>query len=137
MNFKITNHKDKQALKEYIDRLVDGKRYNISITVHREKRTLDQNRLLFLWINCISSETGQDKDSLHSFFKQKFIGYKYKTIMDEQVFIEPTTRTLDTKQFTDYLNHIQVFCSTELGITLPNPEDAIWTQFYETYNNYI
>lgn len=137
MNFKIVEPQDKQAVKSYIDSLSNGKRYDINIVVHRERRTIDQNRLLFLWINCISGETGQDKDDLHKYFKRKFLPHHHNTVFNEQIYIEPTTTTLDTKQFTDYLNLIQAFAATELGITLPNPEDAIWAQFYEQYNKHI
>lgn len=137
MNFRITNPQDKQAVGAYIDSLPNGKRYDINIAVHRERRTIDQNRLLFLWINCISGETGQDKDELHIYFKHKFLDQDFIRVFGQQIYITPTTTTLDTKQFTDYLNNIRVFAATELGITLPNPEDAIWAQFHETYNNYI
>lgn len=137
MNFRITNPQDKQAVGAYIDSLPNGKRYDINIAVHRERRTIDQNRLLFLWINCISGETGQDKDELHIYFKHKFLDQDFIRVFGQQIYITPTTTTLDTKQFTDYLNNIRVFAATELGITLPNPEDAIWAQFYQTYNNYI
>lgn len=137
MRFKIANEDDKQALKVYLDKLTEGKTYDVSIKMHRKKRTIDQNNLLFLWINCISQETGNDKDSLHNFFKQKFIGYRTQTIFGKQTFIGPTTKTLDTKQFTDYLEQIQAFAATELGIALPNPKDAIWAQFYQTYNDQI
>lgn len=137
MNFKIAQPHDKQAVKEYIDRLADGKNFDISIVLHRERRTIDQNRLLFLWINCISGETGQDKDDLHTYFKHKFLQPDFIRVFGQQIYITPTTTTLDTKQFTDYLNNIQIFAAAELGITLPNPEDAIWAQFYETYNKHI
>lgn len=137
MNFRINNQQDKQAVGAYIDSLPNGKRYDINIVVHRERRTIDQNRLLFLWINCISSETGQDKDDLHRYFKRKFLPQNYRRVFNEQLYVEPTTTTLDTKQFTDYLNLIHSFSASELGITLPNPEDAIWAQFYESYSNYI
>lgn len=137
MIFKIAQPQDKQAVKSYIDSLPNGKRYDINIVVHRERRTIDQNRLLFLWINCISSETGQDKDNLHRYFKDKFLTRDYIRVFGKQIYIEPTTTTLDTKQFADYLNQIQVFAQVELGIILPNPDDAIWAQFYEQYNKYI
>lgn len=137
MNFKIEKPEDKQAVWSYIDSLPNGKRYDINIARHRERRTIDQNRLLFLWINCISNETGQDKDDLHIYFKHKFLPPNYIRVLGLQIYITPTTTTLDTKQFTDYLNSIQVFAAAELGITLPNPEDAIWAQFYEQYSNHI
>ena len=65
MKFKVTKPQDKRAVMAYLDRLPEGKTYNVTIVRHRERRTADQNRLLWLWVNCISDETGQDKDDLH------------------------------------------------------------------------
>ena len=139
MNYRIHTTKDKEAVKSYIDSLPEGKAYDVVIKLHREKRTIDQNRLLFLWLGCIANETGNDKDTLHEYFKQKFLGFEQRVMSfnREVTFISPTTTTLDTKQFTEYLNKIQEFASSELGIVLPLPEDAVFTQFYEPYKSYL
>lgn len=137
MHFKLTTPKDKEAVRSYLDLLPEGKRYNVSITLHREKRSVDQNRLLWLWLGCISAETGQDKDSLHDYFKLKFLGFDTKTLWGTQLYSPVSTKSLDTKQFTDYLERVQAFASSELGIILPNPEDQYWEQFYEQYKNYL
>lgn len=137
MKFQIKQHSDKGAIKDYIDKLSESKHYDVSIVLHRQKRSLDQNRLLFLWINCIASETGNDKDALHTFFKRKFLTPSSRTVFGTQVYLDPTTTSLDTRQFTDYLEHIRAFAASEIGITLPDPEDALWAQFYEQYKDQI
>lgn len=137
MHFKLTTPKDKEAVRSYLDLLPEGKRYNVSIVLHREKRSVDQNRLLWLWLGCISAETGQDKDSLHDYFKLKFLGFDTKTLWGTQLYSPVSTKSLDTKQFTDYLERVQAFACAELGIILPNPEDQYWEQFYEQYKNHL
>lgn len=137
MKFKISNKADKQAVLAYLDKLVEGKSYDVTIVRHKERRTVDQNRLLWLWLNCISDETGQDKNDLHEYFKQKYLGFDTRTMFGVQVYKSVSTSSLDTKQFTQYLEHIQAFASTELGIELPNPEDQYWNQFEEYYKSII
>ena len=44
-----------------------------------------------------------------------------------------TTTTLTTTQFKYYLDHIQQFASTDLSITLPDPESQYWDEFYKYY----
>lgn len=48
-----------------------------------------------------------------------------------------STANLDTKQFSQYLERIQQFASTEMGIILPNPKDQYFEQFYQQYMDYI
>lgn len=92
---------------------------------------------MWLWLNCIQDETGEHKDRLHEYFKQKFLGGEVITVLNEDISIIVSTTKLDTKQMTDYLNRIQEFASAELGIVLPTPEDLMWADFYERYKNYI
>ena len=80
MKFRVEKARDKQAVMAYLDRLPEGKAYDVTVVRHRERRSVDQNRLLWLWIKCISDETGQDKDDLHEYFKQKFLGVDTKTL---------------------------------------------------------
>ena len=37
--------------------------------------------------------------------------------------------------FKYYLDNVQVFASTELAITLPDPEDKQWEEFYDYYKD--
>lgn len=141
MDYKITTPKDREVIKSVIDKLPEGKRYDVSVKLHRERRTLDQNRLYFLWLACISDETGQSKDDLHDYFKQAYLGFSRRSVIvgsvEQQVYVSPTTTALNTKQFTDYLNQIQVFANAELGILLPNPTDIEFEQFYNKYKDAI
>lgn len=45
-----------------------------------------------------------------------------------------TSSKLNQEQMTEFLNKIQVDAATELGITLPKPEDRFFEQFYAQFN---
>jgi hypothetical protein len=138
MLLKILQHSDKQKVIDYVTRLPDGKQYTVEIKRKREKRTIDQNRLYWLWLSCIMDETGEHKDALHEFFKSYFLGVTENFVFDKyQVVIPNSTTKLNTKEMTDYLERVQQFANVELGIVLPNPEDLYWEEFYNHYENFI
>jgi hypothetical protein len=137
MNFKILNKYDKEKVKGYIDKLPEDKIYEIEISLKRKKRSIPQNRLYWLWITCISHETGNDKDFLHEYFSEKYLPKKSEIIFNHEIIKPVSTTSLDAKQFTDYLDKIQIFASSEQGIILPNPGDIYWKEFYEYYKDRI
>lgn len=137
MDFKVITMNDKEAVKSYLDKLPVGKRYDVTVKIHRDKRTVDQNRLLFLWIGCISHETGYFKDEVHEIFKKKFLGTETFEMWGEKVERVRSTTNLDTKQFSHYLEKIQQFASSEMGIILPDPKDKYFEQFYQQYKDFI
>ena len=40
---------------------------------------------------------------------------------------------LNTEQMTTFLNQLQADAASELGITLPTPQDRFWEAFYQDY----
>jgi hypothetical protein len=45
-----------------------------------------------------------------------------------------TSSKLNTEQMTEFLNKIQADAASELGITLPQPQDRFFEQFYAQFN---
>lgn len=133
MDFKVLTPADKEAVKDYIDRLPEGKPYEVSVKARKTKRSLSQNALYHSWLACISKETGNDQDSLHKYFARKFLGVTVEKVFGEKVAKVVSTTTLDTAQFTTYLDQIQAFVATELDIMLPLPEDRYLEQFLDKY----
>ena len=142
MNFKIKNEHDKAVTKERSTRSTSRKESHTTsqFPVKRSIRTISQHRLYWLWVTCIEQETGNDKETLHEYFKQEFLGRQSVQIFNTEVYPLRSTTGLNTKEFTDYLNKIQVFASSELGIVLPNPIDlqfqpVLWKNTRTFYNN--
>lgn len=138
MILRIRTPKDKDKVKAYVDDLkTDKKKYIVEVKVERERRSIDQNALYWLWLTCIMSETGEHKDNLHEYFKTKFLGVDERQCFGHYFFLPNTTTKLDTLQFKTYLGRIQEFASVELGITLPDPKDLYWEEFYQQYKDFI
>ena len=121
---------------EYIDSIFAQEK-RVTIVITKEQRTLDQNRLYWLWLTCISQNTGNDKDSLHEYFVSKYLQPELVQVFEKMIYKRLSTTLLDTKQFTEYLNKIQLFANTELSIELPNPEDMRFAEFKDYYEKYL
>ncbi len=112
--------------------LANGK-YTITIKKASEKRSIPQNDLMWMWLTCIERETGTPKDDIYMYYCKKFL---MKTIQVGQKLerIYNTSSKLNTEQMSEFLTKIQADAATELGITLPKPEDRFFEQFYAQFN---
>lgn len=133
MKRKLQTDLDRNMAIAYIQRL-DIKKHLFTVEVLQKNpnRTISQNSLYWLWLTCIEEETGNNRDDLHDIFKHKFILPTEVNIFGEKI-LKWTTTNKDTLQFKQYLDKIQIFASTELLITLPDPKDKYWEEFYSYY----
>lgn len=115
--------------------------YRISFEKKQKVRSVSQNRLMWLYFACMEQETGQDKDDIHLYYKDKFLSnfikLEVKEIFGKQLIKEPTTKDLNTLQFTQYLKKIEIDARVEFGINLPDPQDLQIESFIEHYSRYI
>ena len=114
---------------------VSKRRYIGILKVFRNNRSLNQNSLYWMWLTCCEkeSETGYDKDDFHLMFKKKFLPWIIKSIDDVTVEKLASTSKINTKEFTEYLDKIQIYAASTLGVNLPEPGDAAWESFYTHY----
>ena len=131
----------------YTQAINDGKPLVVEIRSETRDRSKAQNRLYWKWLHEIHRKTGNDEDQLHFEFKKKFlIGILKRDDKDyadmclaisalkqsesEQfeaiangVIRETSTTRMNTAQFTEYLNLIEVFALKTFGMVLPVPDD--------------
>ena len=107
-------------------------RYVLTIKRKGEKRSVDQNALMWAWFTCIEHETGTPRQDVHDYYCRKFLR---KTIVwngRNEVVAEGTSK--QTKErMTVFLNNVQADAATEFGIVLPTPEDRAWEEFFNQY----
>lgn len=117
----------------YVFSLLANGKYTITIKRANEKRSIPQNDLMWMWFTCIERETGTPKEDVYMYYCKKFL---MKTIQvgNKMERIYNTSSKLNQEQMTEFLNKIQVDAATELGITLPKPEDRFFEQFYAQFN---
>lgn len=132
MRMLIQNNADRD---EWIRRLsqIDVKKAFIAeFKQFRFKRSLNQNNLYWMWLNCIKNDTGNETNYLHEYFSDRYLPVETKTIFGKVVDKRRSTTDLDTREFTDYLEAIRMQMLEE-GIYLPQPGEQGWDQFYTHY----
>ena len=116
----------------YVFSTLQNGTYHITIKKVSEKRSIAQNDLLWMWMACIENETGTPKDEVYMYYCKKFL-MRTMTIGQKMERIYLTSSKLNTEQMTTFLNQIQTDAATELGITLPTPQDRFFEAFYADY----
>ena len=134
MIYTITNEKDKYNLISAIMLLSESKKWEVSVKVKPDKRSVPANKLYWLWINCIANDLGDNPNDVHDIFRLKFLPYSESFKLGEKLISLTSTTSLDTKEFSEYLDRIRAFASVELGISLPDPSHPHFSEFYDQFN---
>lgn len=131
---------DVSALLAWVERHINwlgNGLYELKIAKKVKRRSLPQNKLMWMWFGCISKETGQPIQDIHDWYCLKFLKRLVVNPADGGAFFVPGhTSILNTEQFTEFLNNIQADAATELGITLPTPNDLAWEEFEAQFKEY-
>ena len=77
--------------------------------------------------------SGTDYKKQYMYYCKKFL-CKVIEMGGHQEKIYNTSSKLTLEEMTEFLNKIKVDAATELGITLPLPEDRFFEQFYAQFN---
>lgn len=109
--------------------------YVLTVTKRETRRSLDQNALMWMWFTCIEGETGTDKQDIHDYCCRMF-NARIVEINGEPQKVASGTSKLTTFAMTDFLNKVQAWAASELGITLPTPEDIAWQEFESYYKQF-
>lgn len=113
------------AIQAVKDLPLDGT-HEVVIQAHKSKRSRAQNDLMWTWFELLANETGYTKDNWHEYFKAKFIAPETemlvmfdKTIPSQEV----TTTKKNVKQFTEYLQRIELWVMDNMGYSFPVTDD--------------
>lgn len=110
--------------------------YILTVKKKSEKRSLNQNSLMWLWFACMEESTGMDKQTIHDIYCTKFLR-RQVLYNGEYVWTMKGTSKLTKEEMQDFMQKVQADAATELGITLPTPDDLIFEEFYNTYKSAI
>lgn len=97
-----------------------GKEYTGELGMARKSRSDRQNRTYWQWLRFIAHEgyIDDDPDTLHEFFRQKFL--QGRDICG--ITVRQSTTKLTTGEFNKYLEDIRMFMISNADFSLPYPE---------------
>lgn len=105
----------------------------ITIKEYVKNRSHAQNRLMHDWFNKMSEHyfltTGESYAPLawKELLKEKFLGFDMIELPDGTIkAITKHTSDCNTKELTEFLEKIDHYAVTELGLMLPKPDDLWW-----------
>ena len=128
MKLVIDFSKDRDKLKLFETlKMLKKQVYIVTIEKKKEKRSLNANAYYWVLMSILEKETGQDQDSLHDYFKTKFL-QKRKVVFKqtgEENEVQGSTAELDSFNFFEYVDKVRAFAIQELDIYLPNPNEYL------------
>lgn len=117
-------------LEGHLNHLQNGG-YELKVSKSLSKRSVKQNRLMWMWFNLIADELGCSSEDVHGHYCRKFL--RKPDPLDPGFFVSSGTSKLDTKQFNVFLDKVEADALLEFGITLPRPEDLYFDEFEREY----
>jgi len=133
----VYNYKTREEAIKLVSELDLKKVHHVKVTCKRAKRSVSANALYWMWLTCIEQETGNSKEDLHEAFKQMFLGTESILVLGSVLNVTCSSAKLDDSLFSQYMNKVQTFANSELGITLPNPDDLEFERFKDFYSKFI
>ena len=122
VHIAINNETDRQRALDTISALPAAQGMWVEIN-DKPKRSQLQHRLYWEWLRIIHRETQNDLDALHEYFKAKYLGLgDLQETFGAMIEVPVSTTSLSVAEFAEYLNKIEAFCLTELGISLPHDD---------------
>lgn len=157
MKYDTKNQYKVEVAKDYLSKLIEKGAW-IELRELRMPRSIDSNRLYWLWLAAIETETGHDRNELHFLYRANFLQKDYehfemiinldfwrnikKKIEDYEYFqgmelvidlISASTTCLETAQFSEYLDKIRKHARVNFGVILLTLEDKNFKEFYREY----
>jgi hypothetical protein len=138
MKWTIRTTAQLNAVAAYLNQLsiVPERPYEIEVKRKIKRRSLNQNSLYWVWITCISSETGNDKDDLHEYFASRYLPRRTVSVFGKEQERRFSTAELDTEQFAEYMRCVERDANAQ-GIILVSPESPLFDEFVDTYKGKI
>lgn len=117
MRMTALNERDLKQVAEIITTLPAGK-WDIEVRKLRDKRTTEQNRLLWAIYTAIAEETGHTTEEIHEAAKALFLQPEVLKIGKREVTVSGSTTKRDVAEFGEYIERVQAWAVNELGVVV-------------------
>ncbi len=110
--------------------------YIIQVKKSRPIRSLSANKFYHYILNVICIETGFTHEELHEAMKMKFNCTMIYFPKGGNQVVPKSTASLDSLEFTGYLNRVRNWAVQEFGIEIKDKDQITHAQWLESENTY-
>ena len=107
---------ENEPIQKLFGSLDPTKFYDVSISEHKDSRSIQQNKMYWALITELGSFLGYGSEEMHAMMAYKYLSYKNELLGDEVVVV-PSTTKLRIKEFNEYYDKVEKFAYT-LGFKL-------------------
>lgn len=131
----VITEADREAfIKRVLAVKLGTKKFVAMFEIFRSKRSLAQNRLYHMWLTCLAkSGLGYTKEEFELMLKKKFLPYEVKIVDGIEVEKLTHSSSLNTKEFSEFLDKVHLYAGEECCVELKLPGDQGWDKFYIEY----
>lgn len=90
-----------------------GDSVTVILTGKKPRRTEQQNRFYWVYLDLISRESGHSPEELHEFFKRKFLIKQKTMVYGQPIEIIGSTTKMSVSEFCDYILKIEELTGVE------------------------
>jgi hypothetical protein len=102
----------------------------VSVTLVKARRNLDQNALIHAYFDLLARHTGHTADEVKAYLKQQFLPFVKEGKLGP---IHKGTSELSIGEMAEFITQVQAWAVTELGVILPsNPKEWAAADFMPT-----
>lgn len=124
---RIIIHGDvqKMSAKKAIDELPGNGRFEVVIKRHQKPRSVDQNALMWKWLEILGNDLGYSKNEMYDEACRVLLGSETKQspFTGEEYQRLRTSSGLDKAEFSAFLDDLYRWALNEFNCILPLPED--------------
>ncbi len=124
----IRTEEDKARVCIFINGLELSKPWDIGVKKYVKNRTLPQNKLYWKWNGILGQSIGNTANEIHVHLMDEFLPQKFVVVNGKESPIPKSTKVLNVKEFTEYLDHIYRHAASFHGLILPVPDELSYSR---------
>ncbi len=119
-NYTLRSDDDWKRFGVALRALDRSKPWEASVRPYRKGRSIQANNLFHAWMAILGDHTGYSLEDMKVLMKEQFLTPRMVSFRGMNRLLYPSTAELKSAEFTAFMDKIQAWAATDLGVTLPS-----------------
>ena len=115
-----------EGIRQSFVRLVLGlkldKPWKITVGLHKDHRSIEQNKRMWLINTAIADYTGYSPTEQHQINVEAILGLRAREVKGRVYYVRPETSLMDVAEMSEYMQQLEAWAAQEFGVFLPAEE---------------